>query len=78
MTDVVTIKIRKNGPYLIQGPIRLIDAEGNEFPVPADGNIVLCRCGQSAHKPFCDASHRSCGFEADTIAPTSESPAERS
>ncbi len=27
----VEIKARENGPYRVQGPIRLIDADGNEY-----------------------------------------------
>ena len=46
------------------GPVRLIDAEGNEFVVPDDRPLALCRCGQSQTKPFCDASHREAGFDA--------------
>ena len=30
-TDRVEIKVRENGPYRITGPVRLIDADGNEF-----------------------------------------------
>ena len=44
--------------------MRLIDAEGNVFDVPPDRPIALCRCGQSRDKPFCDATHKSSGFES--------------
>jgi len=59
----VEIKVRDDGPYKVTGPIRLVDAEGREVPVPGEV-IVLCRCGQSADKPFCDGSHRGAGFES--------------
>ena len=66
MADV-TITPRKNGPYMVQGPLKLVDPAGNEFKVE-DDIIMLCRCGESANKPFCDGAHRACGFEADTTA----------
>lgn len=25
--------------------------------------LSLCRCGQSANKPLCDGTHKTCGFE---------------
>jgi CDGSH-type Zn-finger protein len=59
---LVEIKVRDHGPYKVTGPVRLIDAEGGVFDVPADGTIVLCRCGLSRDKPFCDAAHKSGGF----------------
>jgi len=68
MTDV-TIKARKNGPYKVEGPVRVIDVEGNEFVLPEGSAIVLCRCGHSATKPFCDSSHKRVGFIADDSAP---------
>ena len=61
---IVEIKVRDNGPYKVTGPVRLIDADGNEFDVPDEGSIVLCRCGLSETKPFCDKSHRESGFES--------------
>ena len=65
----VTIKARANGPYKVEGPVRIIDADGNEFEIPEGSGIVLCRCGRSATKPFCDKSHRRVGFVADDSAP---------
>jgi CDGSH-type Zn-finger protein len=61
---IVEIKVRDNGPYKVTGPVRLIDAEGGEFALPAGETIVLCRCGHSQTKPFCDASHKTSGFES--------------
>ncbi len=58
----VEIKVRDDGPLKVTGPVRIIDVEGNEFELPAGDSVVLCRCGQSRSKPFCDASHREAGF----------------
>ena len=63
MADV-EIKVRHNGPYKVTGPIRLIDADGNEYEVPKGESIVLCRCGGSKTKPFCDKTHSKIGFAA--------------
>lgn len=60
----VEIKVRDHGPYKVTGPVRLIDADGHAFDVPADRPIALCRCGLSATKPFCDGTHQGAGFEA--------------
>jgi CDGSH-type Zn-finger protein len=64
MSDV-TIRVRDHGPLLVEGPIQLVDAEGNAFPLDSSKPaIALCRCGGSQKKPFCDGSHRECGFQA--------------
>lgn len=56
-----TITAYPDGPYLVRGPVRILDLDGNE--VPSTGQTVaLCRCGRSGHKPFCDGTHRSCNF----------------
>ncbi len=54
----VEIKVRDNGPYKVTGPVRLVDVDGNEWQLPDEGSIVLCRCGRSQTKPFCDSSHK--------------------
>jgi CDGSH-type Zn-finger protein len=61
----VEIKARHNGPYRVQGPIRLIDADGNEYDLGEQGEVIaLCRCGGSTTKPFCDGTHSKIGFQA--------------
>jgi CDGSH-type Zn-finger protein len=64
VAELVEIKVRDDGPYKVTGPVRLIDVEGNEIPYDVERPIVLCRCGQSRTKPFCDASHKAAGFES--------------
>ena len=72
MADVV-IRTRKNGPLVIDGSFTLVDQDGNPFPLPTDKPLVaLCRCGQSGKKPFCDGTHKTCGFAAEELAPRSE------
>jgi CDGSH-type Zn-finger protein len=69
MSDV-KVRIRDNGPILIEGPVVLLDAEGQAFALdPAKPAIGLCRCGQSHKKPFCDGAHKTCGFAAAERAP---------
>jgi CDGSH-type Zn-finger protein len=61
----VEIKARRNGPYKVTGPVRLIDADGNEYDLCGEGEtIALCRCGGSTTKPFCDGTHSKIGFQA--------------
>ena len=67
--DEVVIQVRENGPYKITGPITIVDAEDREFVLPEGAAVVLCRCGHSANKPFCDATHRKIGFVAEETAP---------
>ena len=64
----VTINARANGPYKVEGPVRVIDADGNEFVLPKGSSIVLCRCGHSRTKPFCDSSHKRVGFVSNDVA----------
>jgi CDGSH-type Zn-finger protein len=70
MSEPVVIRCRENGPLVVHGVVKVIDHQGNEFvPPPGKDVIALCRCGQSKNKPFCDGSHRGCGFVAGELAP---------
>lgn len=63
----VNITINSSGPYIVEGKIKLVDSDGNQFQVEGD-RIALCRCGESSNKPFCDGTHRKIGFDAPTKA----------
>jgi CDGSH-type Zn-finger protein len=65
----VTIKCRPNGPFLVTGPITLVDAQGRAYDLTGKENVALCRCGDSKNKPFCDGTHKTCGFIAEETAP---------
>ncbi len=52
------IRIQPNGPYIVEGPITIEDAEGNVITVAEGRTIKLCRCGHSGTKPYCDGTHR--------------------
>lgn len=59
------IKIRPNGPLLVEGEFTLVDEAGNEIkPVKQ----ALCRCGGSTTKPYCDGTHSKIGFDGATKA----------
>jgi CDGSH-type Zn-finger protein len=65
MGERTQITVLDNGPYLVKGPVALLDPEGNEF-LTERATIALCRCGASANKPFCDGTHKKVGFRAES------------
>ena len=58
--QALDVRASENGPLLVSGGVRILDAEGNLL---FEGErAALCRCGGSSHKPFCDGTHRTNGF----------------
>jgi CDGSH-type Zn-finger protein len=71
MAESIMIRCRENGPLVLPATFKIVDHLGNAFPLPAGKeNVALCRCGHSKSKPFCDGSHRQCGFQAAELAVT--------
>ena len=74
------IKVGKNGPYLVNGNVPLIeestvigaDAEPEKWiktnSYPQQENCSLCRCGASQNKPFCDGTHTAINFDGTETA----------
>jgi CDGSH-type Zn-finger protein/ferredoxin len=56
-----TVTVAYNGPLYAHGDLAI---EGAPEDMPGVRfRAALCRCGQSANKPFCDNSHLKAGFE---------------
>ncbi len=56
-----------NGPNVVRGPVKVIDATGKEI-VRTEPFVYFCRCGGSSNKPFCDSTHRKNNFQAPGTA----------
>jgi len=79
-SSAAEISVTKDGPYLVAGELPLAKAtigandEGESIrwewgkPYPEQKNFALCRCGHSAHKPFCDGTHAKIGFDGTETA----------
>ena len=75
-----TVQIMENGPYKVSGRLPLskqtigTNAAGESVKwvagpgIPTPEQYALCRCGQSAAKPFCDGSHTKVGFDGTETA----------
>ena len=59
----LAMTVRANAMLIAKGPMTLLSADGN--CVSTRNKAALCRCGHSDNKPFCDASHKRCGFVDD-------------
>jgi len=55
----LTITPQPNGPNRCDGPLTIRDVDGREA---ASMSTLLCRCGGSLRKPYCDGSHKDNGF----------------
>ena len=62
--EINTIVITESGEYRIHGDVQLNDMEGNT--IAEEYRMTLCRCGESANKPFCDNSHKKARFVAES------------
>ena len=64
----LSVQVLDNGPLLVTGAFQLQDGSGAEMSKDEGRPIAFCRCGQSEDKPFCDGSHKACGFSSSVKA----------
>ena len=71
MSEII-IRCKTNGPLIVEGAVKILDANGNQYPTnPAKPSVGLCRCGLSANKPICDGAHSRQGWVSnDPTAPS--------
>jgi len=63
------VTVLKNGPLRVEGEdIQIQDPAGNVYGLAGRNVVSLCRCGQSANKPFCDGTHNKIGFDSSCPA----------
>lgn len=58
--SLLKIKVIPNGPLMLDGIVEITLADGTTV---VKENTVLCRCGASQNKPYCDGSHTKVGFK---------------
>ena len=66
-TAPLRLKVMDGGALQLRGDlsqVRVVDGEGNAFDFGERRTVLLCRCGQSQNKPFCDSSHERTGFRS--------------
>ncbi len=78
-----------NGPYIVTGnvplvrKIQVVSEYGEPLSWKKEGEIatdeayMLCRCGMSANKPFCDGTHARVQFDGTDTIPTNLSAERR-
>jgi len=74
----VKILVRNNASLRVEGEFEIVDEEGNKYDLAGRTMVSLCRCGQSATKPFCDSTHAKAGFhsvcKAYALPPRTQKP----
>ena len=58
----LSIRPAPDGPLIVSGNFTIVAASGRQAWTGT--RAALCRCGESADKPFCDGSHKTAGFKA--------------
>jgi len=58
--DITLFKVIAGGPLEVTGPFRIKGPGG--MIIEKEEPVLLCRCGNSSNKPFCDGTHKQNGF----------------
>lgn len=63
------LTIGENGSLKVEGDFELVDKNGQAYAsIAGKPAVFICRCGQTKNSPFCDGSHKTCGFNGPSVA----------
>jgi 3-phenylpropionate/trans-cinnamate dioxygenase ferredoxin subunit len=57
----VNVTFSEDGPYIVSGSVVLTAPDGRVIDHPDP--MLICRCGGSSNKPFCDGTHATIEFD---------------
>lgn len=63
-TKTPSITPNSDGPFLVRNFRNFANQDGT---IESKETMALCRCGESANKPFCDGTHKKIGFSSAKI-----------
>ena len=66
MSDQPKFDAIDDGPLALSGNVTFTNSDGSV--ADPQETRYLCRCGQSANKPYCDGTHKDTGFSSDNPA----------
>ncbi len=59
------IECPPNGPYIVRNLENFQNSKGEK--IQTNPAMLVCRCGGSANKPFCDGTHARIGFSGERL-----------
>ena len=65
----VSITCRARGPLVVEfgaNELEIRGLDGHPRELNGAGRLLLCRCGASRARPYCDGAHNRTRFEAPT------------
>ena len=76
MSSIKNLSITPNpdGPFLARNLKNFLNQKGS---IETKETIALCRCGESANKPFCDGTHTKIGFSSAKLKERTEDKRDR-
>jgi uncharacterized Fe-S cluster protein YjdI len=76
MSGDARITPTENGPNHVSGGLPVRGHDGTDLAEEREP-LMLCRCGGSSNKPFCDGTHRTNGFDRTEVADRGTTAARR-
>ena len=60
------ISFKKDGPIQVSNLKNFVNSRGESVKVKK--TMILCRCGASQSKPFCDGRHNAIAFKSEKLS----------